>query len=198
MSAPGIGLTILVSGAEIVSANADTTIPQVLPINTFEGDLDPLHNPLNFQQFNLPGTLTGVTFDLNSSFNLAALLLVSAAVTVNGTQGHHERATQRSHSLYSWPSSHNSKRWAFLLWQIQQMRRARRGKGKPGGYLRFKNCGFSDRTIRALLAGGVATPERLPSMTPDQVRLIRGIGPALMKEVERYRAQFWKRPPTRP
>ena len=64
-------------------------------------------------------------------------------------------------------------------------------KAKLGGYLRFKNCGFSDRTIRALLAGGVATPERLPSMTPDQVRLIRGIGPALMKEVERYRAQFW-------
>ena len=71
-------------------------------------------------------------------------------------------------------------------------------EGIPEGYLRFKSCGFRDRTIRALLAGGVATPERLLSMTPDQVRLIRGVGPAIMKEVERYRAQFWKRPPTRP
>ena len=83
-----IGLTMLVSGAGIVSANADTTNPQVLPINTFEGDNDPLHNPLNFVQFNLPGTLTGVTFNLISSINVTnplSLLSVSAAVIVNGT-----------------------------------------------------------------------------------------------------------------
>ena len=54
----------------------------------------------------------------------------------------------------------------------------------------FKDCGFSDRTIRTLLKGGIDTPKRLLSMAPDQIRLIQGIGPTLMKEVERYRAQF--------
>ena len=66
----------------------------------------------------------------------------------------------------------------------------RRRRIKPGGYLRLKYCGFSDRTVRALLAGGIDAPERVLSMAPDQIRLIRGIGPTLMKEVERYRAQF--------
>ena len=32
--------------------------------------------------------------------------------------------------------------------------------------------------------------EQLLSMTPDQIRLIQGIGSTLMKEVERYRARF--------
>ena len=61
---------------------------------------------------------------------------------------------------------------------------------KPNEYLRFANCGFSDQAIRALLIGGIDSPERLLSMTPNQIRLIRGIGPILVKEVERYLAQF--------
>jgi hypothetical protein len=68
-------------------------------------------------------------------------------------------------------------------------------KERPLGYLRFADCGFTDRTIRALLAGGIATPEQLFSMTPDQIRLIPGVGAVLMKEVERNRAQFNKRNP---
>ena len=69
----------------------------------------------------------------------------------------------------------------------------RRRKNKPGGYLRLKYCGFSDRTIRALLASGIDAPERILSTAPDQIRLIRGIGPTLIKEVERYRARFNKK-----
>ena len=61
---------------------------------------------------------------------------------------------------------------------------------KPNEYLQFANCGFSGQTIRALLVAGIDSPERLLSMTPNQIRLIPGIGPILMKEVERYRAQF--------
>jgi hypothetical protein len=71
------GLTMLVSGAGIVSANAD----QVLNINTFAPG-----TTLNFDQFNLPGTLTGVTFDLHSNINFASLVSVTAKVIVNGTE----------------------------------------------------------------------------------------------------------------
>ena len=54
------GLTMLVSGAEILSADAATTIPEVEQINIGpSGGL----NILNFNQFNEPGTLTGVTFE---------------------------------------------------------------------------------------------------------------------------------------
>jgi hypothetical protein len=60
---------------------------------------------------------------------------------------------------------------------------------KPNEYLRFANCGFSDRTIRTLLVGGIDSPERLLSMTPNQIRLIRGMEVTVMKEVERYRTQ---------
>ena len=66
----------------------------------------------------------------------------------------------------------------------------RRRKNKPDGYLRFKDCGFRDRVTRGLLAGGIDTPEQLLSMTPDQIRLIQGIGSTLMNEIERYRARF--------
>jgi hypothetical protein len=78
------GLTMLVSGAGIVSANANTTTPAVININTFEGDVN--NNILNFLKFSLPGTLTGVTFGLDYSlFTLDNLLSVTASVTVNGT-----------------------------------------------------------------------------------------------------------------
>src|SRR5262249_55211024 len=82
------GLTMLVCGAGIVSANADTTTPELLNVNTFDhgGLPNTVDQTLNFTQFNLPGTLTGVTFNLISSINFDGLQSVTAAVTVNGTQ----------------------------------------------------------------------------------------------------------------
>ncbi len=49
------GLTMLVSGAGIVSADAGTTIPEVFSINTFEGNNNPLQTTPQFHQFNGPG-----------------------------------------------------------------------------------------------------------------------------------------------
>ena len=60
---------------------------------------------------------------------------------------------------------------------------------KLNGYEHFAECGFSERIIGVLIKAGINAPERLLSMTPDQIRLIQGIGPVLMKEIERYRAQ---------
>jgi hypothetical protein len=72
------GLTMLVCGAGIVSANADTTLPEAFDVNTFDHGLPiTVDKTLNFTQFNLPGTLTGVTFDLHSSINFADLLSVT-------------------------------------------------------------------------------------------------------------------------
>jgi hypothetical protein len=53
----------------------------------------------------------------------------------------------------------------------------------------FEECGFGIRTARVLIKAGIDAPERLLSMTSEQIRLIQGIGPILMKEVERYRVQ---------
>jgi hypothetical protein len=55
--------------------------------------------------------------------------------------------------------------------------------------LRFEDCGLSERTAGALIKAGIDTPERLLSMGLDQIRLIQGIGPTLMKEIERYQAR---------
>jgi hypothetical protein len=56
-------------------------------------------------------------------------------------------------------------------------------------YLRFAECGLSNRLIGALIKAGIDAPERLLSMAPDHIELIRGIGPTLMKEIEEYRAR---------
>jgi len=64
------------------------------------------------------------------------------------------------------------------------------GTDKPNGYLRFEECGFSDRIARTLIKAGIDVPERLLSMAPERIRLLQGIGPTLMKEIERYRAQL--------
>ena len=58
------------------------------------------------------------------------------------------------------------------------------------GYQPFAECGFSERTIGVLIKAGIDAPEQLLSMDPAHIRLIQGIGPTLMKEIERYRAQF--------
>jgi hypothetical protein len=54
--------------------------------------------------------------------------------------------------------------------------------------MRFEECGFSYRIAGVLIKAGIDAPERLLSMAPDRIRLIQGIGPTLMKEIERYRA----------
>jgi len=61
---------------------------------------------------------------------------------------------------------------------------------KSDAYLPFQECGFSERIIGVLLKAGIDAPEQLRSMTPNQILLLPGIGPTLMKEIERYRAQF--------
>ena len=63
---------------------------------------------------------------------------------------------------------------------------------KPDGHQRFKEYGFSDRITAVLIKGGIDAPERLLSMAPDRIRLIQGIGPTLMKEIELYRAAQFK------
>jgi hypothetical protein len=54
----------------------------------------------------------------------------------------------------------------------------------------FKAHGFSDRTIKALLAYGIDGPQRLLGMDPRVIRCIPGVGDFCMKEIERYRARF--------
>ena len=66
---------------------------------------------------------------------------------------------------------------------------SRRRPEKPRERLPFVECGFSERTATALIKAGIDAPERLLSMAADRIRLIQGIGPGLMKEIERYRAK---------
>ena len=54
--------------------------------------------------------------------------------------------------------------------------------------LRDEFPGLSHRTVAVLLKAGV-TAEQLLSMAPDQIRLLRGIGEGLLKEIEEYRAR---------
>jgi hypothetical protein len=47
--------------------------------------------------------------------------------------------------------------------------------------MRFTERGLSARTAAVLIKAGIDAPERLLSKAPDRIRLIQGIGPALMK-----------------
>ena len=58
----------------------------------------------------------------------------------------------------------------------------------PDVYLRFAESRLSNRVVGALIKAGIDAPERLLSMAPDRIRLIQGIGPGLMKEIEQYLA----------
>ena len=60
---------------------------------------------------------------------------------------------------------------------------------EPHPHMRFTECGLSARTAAALIKAGIDAPEQLLSMAMDRIRLIQGIGPALIKEVEQYRAR---------
>ena len=76
------GLTVLVGGAEISSAEAATTVPEVeaISIGFSGGQAD-----LLFNQFNQPGTLTGVKFQLNSSLDIFNSNGFTASVSVLGS-----------------------------------------------------------------------------------------------------------------
>ena len=53
----------------------------------------------------------------------------------------------------------------------------------------FQNCGFSERTIKAL-AKSVDAPERLLFMTEHEIEKIPGIGEASVREIRLYREKF--------
>jgi hypothetical protein len=67
-------------------------------------------------------------------------------------------------------------------------RQARVARYRPE-HQRFAGSGLSERVVGALIKAGIDAPERLLSMAPDRIVLIRGIGPALMDEIEQYRAR---------
>jgi hypothetical protein len=54
----------------------------------------------------------------------------------------------------------------------------------------FRDRRLSDRTIQALVDGGVDSPERLLFMTPKQLQDIAGIGMAALAEINAYRSRF--------
>jgi DNA-directed RNA polymerase alpha subunit len=54
----------------------------------------------------------------------------------------------------------------------------------------FKDRGFSERTIEALVACGIDAPERLLFSTEAELKQIPGIGKASLEEIIKYRARF--------
>lgn len=56
----------------------------------------------------------------------------------------------------------------------------------------FKERGFAQRTIEALVARGIDSPERLLFMAEDQIKKIHGVGKASMREITTYRARYLK------
>ena len=60
-----------------------------------------------------------------------------------------------------------------------------RRKGAPFAYR-----GFSERTIRNMVASGIDAPERLLYLTETQLKRIPGTGAKSMAEIKAYRARF--------
>jgi DNA-directed RNA polymerase alpha subunit len=54
----------------------------------------------------------------------------------------------------------------------------------------FRDRGFSDRTIDALIAHGIDAPERLLFASETALKRIRSIGKASFEEIVRYRTRF--------
>jgi DNA-directed RNA polymerase alpha subunit len=54
----------------------------------------------------------------------------------------------------------------------------------------FRNRGFSDRTVYALVECGIDSPERLLFMDEATLAGMRRIGRASMAEIKAYRARF--------
>ena len=61
---------------------------------------------------------------------------------------------------------------------------------KPSGYLRFAECGFSDRTTRTLIKGGIGAPELLLSLAPDRILLLRGMRQAAKAASDYKREEY--------
>ena len=61
-------------------------------------------------------------------------------------------------------------------------------------YAPFRDRGFSDRTVNALVAGGIDVPERLLFTPEAELRQIPGVGPASLREIVSYRARFLREP----
>lgn len=82
------GLTVLIGGAEISTADAATTLPETHSffLSAFPGGTQT--DALGFQQFNdALGTLTGVNFVLQSVIDIGNSNGPAANVTVNGGTG---------------------------------------------------------------------------------------------------------------
>jgi hypothetical protein len=60
-----------------------------------------------------------------------------------------------------------------------------RRKGAP-----FADRGFSERTIRNMVASRIDAPERLLHMTETQLKKIQGVGAKSIEEIRAYRARF--------
>jgi hypothetical protein len=54
---------------------------------------------------------------------------------------------------------------------------------------RFDRCGLSQRTVKAIVACGIDSPERLLFMTEAALKNIPGIGKASFSEIKNYRAR---------
>jgi hypothetical protein len=76
--------------------------------------------------------------------------------------------------------------------KLMQAIRRRRDPGGFEGRL-FSDRGFSDRTVKALVARGIDAPERLLFASEAELRKIPGIGKSSFDEIMRYRARFLER-----
>lgn len=54
----------------------------------------------------------------------------------------------------------------------------------------FRDRGFSERTVKALVTRGIDAPERLLFATETELKQIPGIGKASFGEIMTYRARF--------
>jgi hypothetical protein len=59
--------------------------------------------------------------------------------------------------------------------------------------VRFAERGFSKRTVKALMDGGIDTPERLLFLEDAVIKECPGIGRASLEEVKAYRTKFGAR-----
>jgi hypothetical protein len=55
---------------------------------------------------------------------------------------------------------------------------------------RFEHRDFSDRTIQALVACAIDSPERLLFLREETLVDIPGVGAAALSEISKYRAKF--------
>jgi DNA-directed RNA polymerase alpha subunit len=61
---------------------------------------------------------------------------------------------------------------------------------RPLPLARFEHRDFSDRTIQALVACAIDSPERLLFLREETLMDIPGVGAAALSEISKYRAKF--------